>query len=139
MDKDGNIRLTGRMDDVIKVAGHRLSTAEMENALDDDGCVNEAAVVSVPDKIRGEVPVAFVVLEKGSPCDALRKKLVRDVRVRIGPIASLKEVYFVDDLPKTRSGKIMRRILKGLLMGEEIKNTTTLVNPESVKKIKKLF
>lgn len=135
MDKDGNIRLTGRIDDVIKVAGHRLSTAEMENALDDDDCVNEAAIVSVPDKIRGEVPVAFVVLEKGKPSDVLKKKLVNDVRVRIGPIASLKEIYFVDDLPKTRSGKIMRRILKSLLIGEKIKSTTTLVNPECVKKI----
>ena len=136
MDKDGNIRLVGRVDDVIKVAGHRLSTAEMENALDDDEYVNEAAVVPVPDKIRGEVPVAFVVLEKGKPSDELKKNLIQDVRKRIGPIATLKEIYFVEDLPKTRSGKIMRRILKGLLSGKEIKNVSTLVNPDSVKKIK---
>jgi len=136
-DKEGNIRLIGRMDDVIKVAGHRLSTAEMENALDDDKFVNESAVVPVEDKIKGSVPVAFVVLENGgSPSDELKNKLMQTVRKRIGPIAALKEIYFVDDLPKTRSGKIMRRILKGLLAGEEIKNTTTLVNPESVKKIK---
>ena len=68
--------------------------------------------------------------------DDLKKKLVQDVRKRIGPIACLKEIYFVEDLPKTRSGKIMRRILKGLLAGEDIKNTSTLVNPGSVKKIK---
>ena len=136
MDKDGNIRLVGRVDDVIKVAGHRLSTAEMENALDEDKSVNESAVVPVTDKIRGNVPVAFVVLKNGKPSDDLKKKLVQDVRKRIGPIACLKEIYFVEDLPKTRSGKIMRRILKGLLAGEDIKNTSTLVNPGSVKKIK---
>jgi acetyl-CoA synthetase len=136
MDKDGNIRLVGRVDDVIKVAGHRLSTAEMENALDEDKCVNESAVVPIKDKIRGEVPVAFVVLENGTPSEDLKKKLVQDVRTRIGPIATLKEIYFVEDLPKTRSGKIMRRILKGLVAGEEIKNVSTLVNPDSVKKIK---
>lgn len=139
MDKDGNIRLVGRVDDVIKVAGHRLSTAEMENALDDDKYVNESAVVPVADKIRGEVPVAFVVLEKGIPGEELKKKLVQDVRERIGPIATLKEIYFVEDLPKTRSGKIMRRILKGLLAGEEMKNVSTLVNPESVKNIKSII
>jgi acetyl-CoA synthetase len=136
MDKEGNIRLVGRVDDVIKVAGHRLSTAEMENVLDEDKYVNESAVVPVKDKIRGEVPVAFVVLESGMPGEELKKKLIQDVRKMIGPIASIKEIYFVDDLPKTRSGKIMRRILKGLLAGEDIINTTTLVNPESVKKIK---
>jgi acetyl-CoA synthetase len=135
-DKDGNIRITGRMDDVIKVAGHRLSTAEMENALDEDEFVNEAAVVAVPDKLRGEVPVAFVVLEKGEPSDKLKKKLIMDVRKKIGPIATPKEIYFVDDLPKTRSGKIMRRILKNLIMGEQLGGISTLLNPESIESIK---
>ncbi len=138
-DKGGNIRVTGRIDDVIKVAGHRLSTAEMEDALDKDEYVNESAIVSVPDKVRGEIPVAFVVLKKGSPSDALKKKLVNDIRTKIGPIASPKEIYFVEELPKTRSGKIMRRILKHLLTKEELGNLSTLLNPESVEKIKKII
>ena len=139
IDKDGNIRITGRMDDVIKVAGHRLSTAEMEDALDKDSCVNTAAIVPIPDKIRGEVPVAFVVLEKGTPCETLKKKLINDIRKQIGPIATLKEVYFVEDLPKTRSGKILRRLLRGLLTNEEIKDKSTLANPKTINEIKQIL
>ena len=139
IDKDGIIRITGRMDDVIKVAGHRLSTAEMEDALDKDPFVNTAAIVPIPDKIRGEVPVAFVVLEKGIPSEKLKKKLIQDIRTKIGPIATLKEIYFVEDLPKTRSGKIMRRILRNLLIGKPLGGVSTLLNPSSVEKIKKII
>ena len=108
----------------------------MENALDEDEFVNESAVVAVPDKLRGEVPIAFVVLKKGEPSDKLKKKLVMDVRKKIGPIATPKEIYFVEDLPKTRSGKIMRRILKHLILGEPLGHISTLLNPESVERIK---
>ena len=139
IDKDGNIRITGRMDDVIKVAGHRLSTAEMEDALDKDPYVNTSAIVPIPDKVRGEVPVAFVVLEKGTPSEDLKKKLIQDIRTQIGPIATLKEVYFVEDLPKTRSGKIMRRILRNLLIGKPLGGVSTLLNPNSIEKIKKII
>ena len=136
-DKDGNIRVTGRVDDVIKIAGHRLSTAEMENALNEDPVVNESAIVPLPDKIRGSVPVAFVILKrKGKPSEQLKKKLIQAVRTKIGPIASPKEIYFVEELPKTRSGKIMRRILKNILIGEKLGNLSTLLNPNSVEKIK---
>jgi len=129
--KSGDIRILGRSDDIIKVAGHRLSTAEIENVIAKMPGVVEAAVVSREDKLRGEVPVAFVKTK--TEIDA--KAVIANVTKKIGPIAKPKEVYFVKDIPKTRSGKMMRRILKTLLKGEEIKNTSTMVNPGSVKEI----
>jgi len=134
-----NIRITGRVDDVIKVAGHRLSTAEMENALNNDKYVNESAVVGIPDKVRGEIPVAFVVLESGEASKGLEENLVKTVRKEIGPIAGLKKIYFVEDLPKTRSGKIIRRMLRNLLTGEKLGNVSTLSNPGILDKIKKII
>jgi len=131
-DAQGNIRVLGRSDDIIKVAGHRMSTAEIENAIASIPQVAEAVIVAKPDKLRGEVPVAFIKLKK--PLTA--KEVIQTVVKKIGPIAKPKEVYFVKDIPKTRSGKMMRRILKTLLQGEDIKNTSTMVNPESVDLIK---
>lgn len=134
--KDGLIRVTGRTDDVMKVAGHRLATAEVENALNESKYVNESAVVPIPDKLRGQVPVAFVILGKGKPSEDLKKVLVKQVDKSIGPTARPAKIYFVSDLPKTRSGKIMRRILKNLLANEEPKGLMTLVNPNCVDDIK---
>ena len=137
--KEGLIRVTGRTDDVMKVAGHRLATAELENAIDESSLVGEAAVVPIPDKIKGQVPVAFVVLKKQvSPegFEELEKDIKKHVDKKIGPTARPAKVYFVEDLPKTRSGKIMRRILKNLLAGEDPAGLMTLVNPECVEKIK---
>jgi acetyl-CoA synthetase len=134
-DKNGLIRIVGRVDDVIKVAGHRLSTGEMEAVINLHPEVVECAVLGIPDKIKGEVPIAFVVPEDKSPCPALRDKVINQVRREIGSIATLKEVYVVEDLPKTRSGKIMRRILRKLSIGEELGDLSTLSNPESVGKI----
>jgi acyl-coenzyme A synthetase/AMP-(fatty) acid ligase len=133
-DKNGLIRIVGRVDDVIKVAGHRLTTGELENAINKLEEVTESAVVGIPDEIKGEVPVAFVVAKKIKK--DLPQKVISQVRKEIGPIASLKEVYLVKDLPKTRSGKIMRRILKKLFTGEELGDLSTLANPESVEEIK---
>jgi acyl-coenzyme A synthetase/AMP-(fatty) acid ligase/intein/homing endonuclease len=133
-DKLGLIRIVGRVDDVIKVAGHRLTTGELENAINKLEEVTESAVVGIPDEIKGEVPVAFVVAKKIEK--DLSQKVISQVRKEIGPIASLKEVYFVKDLPKTRSGKIMRRILKRLFTGENLGDLSTLANPESVEEIK---
>ncbi len=135
----GLIRITGRTDDVMKVAGHRLATAELENAIAEDDQVNECAVVPIPDEIKGEVPVAFVVLQSGKPSEDLVKQIKADADQKIGPTARPAKVYFVEDLPKTRSGKIMRRILKNILKGEEPKGLMTLVNPEAVDKIKELI
>src|SRR3989338_11138540 len=123
----------------MKVAGHMLATAELENALNDSKKVNESAVVPIPDEIKGQVPVAFVVLEKNITAnEELEKELKKHVDKKIGPTARPSKIYFVEDLPKTRSGKIMRRILKNLLNNEEPAGLMTLVNPEAVEKIKKV-
>jgi acetyl-CoA synthetase len=136
-DKLGNIRLTGRVDDVMKVAGHRLSTAELENAITGHEAVVECAVVACPHDIKGEVPVAFVTLQKEvEPSDHLITKLIKHVDATIGPTARPDKIIFCNELPKTRSGKIMRRILKSLIRNEPIGDTTTLMNPGSVEQLK---
>ena len=138
-DKKGLIRIVGRMDDVIKVAGHRLSTGELENVLCHNKKVSECAVIGVADEIKGEVPVAFVILKSGKGDDALKKELVLDARKGIGPTALPKEIYFARDLPKTRSGKIMRRILRKLFTGEDLGDLSTLANEETVEEVRKLI
>jgi acetyl-CoA synthetase len=121
----------------MKVAGHRLSTAELENALNNHKLVNESGVVPIPDKIKGEVPVAFVVLENSKyASEKLITELKKHVDLAIGPTARPELIYFVSDLPKTRSGKIMRRILKDILNNEKPEGLMTLVNPEIVEEIK---
>ncbi len=135
-DKQGNFRITGRVDDVLKVAGHRMSTAEIENAINKNKKTIESAIIGKADKIKGEVPVAFVVVKPGTKIKkSFEKKLQKQVMKAIGPIVKISGFYFVSDLPKTRSGKIMRRILKNLMLGEKITDTSTLVNPQSVKEI----
>jgi acetyl-CoA synthetase len=133
----GCIRATGRVDDVMKVAGHRISTAELEDALNRHEAVVESAVVARPHEIKGEVPIAYVILEPNfKPSDDLVKELIKHVDKTMGPIARPEKIIFVDELPKTRSGKIMRRILKALVMNEPIGDTMTLLNPESVESLK---
>ncbi|UCE95173.1 MAG: acetate--CoA ligase [Candidatus Bathyarchaeota archaeon] len=134
----GNIRLTGRVDDVMKVAGHRLSTAEVENALTQHISVAECAVVAAPHDVKGEVPIAFVVLKQDvSPSHTLENALFNQVVRVIGPTAKPARIVLTDALPKTRSGKIMRRILKALVKGEMIGDVSTLMNPETVEDLKK--
>jgi acetyl-CoA synthetase len=136
-DKKGMIKITGRADDMIKIAGHRLTTSEIERAvlkLDDFA---EAAVIGVPDLIKGEVPAVFVVYNGSLLPQDIKDQTIAQIKKEIGPIALPKEVYLVKDLPKTRSGKIMRRILKKLLAGEEMGDLSTLSNPEVVEEIKK--
>jgi len=136
-DKMGNIRLTGRVDDVMKVAGHRLSTAEVENALTQHASVAECAVVAAPHEVKGEVPIAFVVLKGGiAASPELEKELTNQVVKIIGPTAKPERIVLTDALPKTRSGKIMRRILKALVKGETVGDVTTLMNPETVEDLK---
>ncbi len=137
--KNELIRITGRTDDVMKVAGHRLSTAEVENAIHDNKSVGDCAVVPMPDKIKGQVPIAFVVLKKEKPSEQIEKQIKKSVDIKIGPTARPQKIFFIPDLPKTRSGKIMRRILKALLINEEPKGLSTLINPDSVDKIKKII
>jgi acetyl-CoA synthetase len=136
-DKNGLIRIIGRVDDVIKVAGHRVATGEMESVVTLHPNIVECAVVGIPDEIKGEVPIVFVVPKVKKTDQDLKKEVVDKIKKEIGPIALPKEVYIVGDLPKTRSGKIMRRILRRLFTKEELGDLSTLSNPESVEGIKK--
>ena len=126
-DDDGYFWIIGRMDDVIKVSGYRLGTAEVESALVSHPLVAEAACVGIPDDLKGHVIHAFCILNKGiSGSDALAKELREHVRKEVGPIAMPAAIEFVPTLPKTRSGKIMRRLLKAQIMGQPIGDTSTL-------------
>ncbi|MGH1397592.1 MAG: acetate--CoA ligase [Alphaproteobacteria bacterium] len=134
-DADGDYRITGRVDDVINVSGHRLGTAEIESAIDEYADVAEAAVIGFPHDIKGQGIYAFVILNAGVEAnDALRAEIVKLVRGEIGPIATPDVVQFVEGLPKTRSGKIMRRILRKIAAGEadQIGDTSTLADPSVV-------
>ena len=136
-DEVGNIRITGRVDDVMNVAGHRLATAEVESALAQNDKVSEVAVVSRPHDLKGEVPIAFVLLRGGiQPSEEIRKELMATVNQVIGPTGRPDRIIFAQDVPKTRSGKIMRRVLKALVRHEPVGDLTTLQNPESVEKLK---
>ena len=132
VDKDGYFWIMGRLDDVINVSGHRLGTAEIESALVAHPSVAEAAVVGMPHHIKGQGIYAYVTLKAGiEESDALRKELVGHVRKEIGPIATPEIIQFADGLPKTRSGKIMRRILRKIAAGQidDFGDTSTLADP----------
>ena len=140
-DKDGYFWIMGRIDDVLNVSGHRLGTMEVESALVANPLVAEAAVVGKPHEIKGEAIVAFVVLKGARPEGEAAKKIVADLREwvakEIGPIAKPDEIRFGDNLPKTRSGKIMRRLLRVLAKGEEItQDVSTLENPAILEQLK---
>jgi acetyl-CoA synthetase len=132
-DKDGYFWVMGRIDDVIKVSGHRLGTAEIESALVSHEAVAEAAVVGRPDDLTGECVVAFVTLDSGrTPEPALKEELRAHVAKEIGSLAKPAEVRFTDSLPKTRSGKIMRRLLRDIAIGRETTGDTTTLEDFSV-------
>jgi len=134
-DGDGYYWITGRVDDVINVAGHRLGTAEVESALVAHPKCSEAAVVGYPHDIKGQGIYAYVTLMAGEqPSEELRKELVAWVRKEIGPIASPDIIQFAPSLPKTRSGKIMRRILRKIAEDEygSLGDTSTLADPTVV-------
>ncbi len=139
-DPDGYFWLLGRADEVLKVAGHRIGTVELESALVSHPAVSEAAVMGKEDPVKGEVPVAFIVLRSGvSPSEELRKELIKHVRTTIGPIATPAAIAMVNRLPKTRSGKIMRRILKAVIVGAPIGDTSTIEDEASVDDIKATY
>jgi acetyl-CoA synthetase len=138
IDEDGDFWLLGRVDDVINVSGHRLGTAEIESALVSHSTVAEAAVVGFPHEIKGEGIYAFVTLNADvEENDGLKHELIKHVAKEIGPIAKPDKLQFADGLPKTRSGKIMRRILRKIAAGqtEDIGDTTTLSDPCIVEKL----
>ena len=140
-DSDGYFWLLGRADDILKVAGHRIGTAELESSLVSHIDVAEAAVCGIPDEIKGEVIVAFVVTKQKikKSVDALRVELLETVRNGIGPIATPQQIYFVAKLPKTRSGKIMRRVLKAIASNENIGDVSTLEDSTAVKDVQHAF
>ena len=140
-DSDGYFWLLGRADDMLKVAGHRIGTAELESSLVSHNDVAEAAVCGIPDKLKGESIIAFVVLKHGVKNDTneLKSELIQIVRKGVGPIATPDQIYFVSKLPKTRSGKIMRRLLKAIISNDKIGDLSTLEDRTSVTEIQTAF
>jgi acyl-coenzyme A synthetase/AMP-(fatty) acid ligase len=128
----------GRVDDVVKVAGHRLAPADIENAVAKHPAIAEAAAVSVPDPVRGEVLAVFVTPRKDVSFEPQRlAEEVRElVRKEVGPVAVIGAVYVVDRLPKTRTGKIMRRVLRAVLTGSQLGDLSTLEDEASVEEVR---
>ena len=136
IDKDGYIWLLGRVDDVMNVSGHRISTAEVESALVDHPSVAEAAVVGATDETTGQAIIGYVILRGGfDSSDELREEIRAHVATKLGPIARPRAVFLVPDLPKTRSGKIMRRLLRDVAEGRDLGDTTTLADTSVVSAI----
>jgi acetyl-CoA synthetase len=137
LDDEGYLWLLGRVDDVMNISGHRISTAEVESALVDHPAVAEAAVVGANDDVTGQAIVGYVILRGGNePTDALREEVRQHVAKKLGPIARPKAVILVPDLPKTRSGKIMRRLLRDVVEGRGLGDTTTLADATVVDEIR---
>jgi propionyl-CoA synthetase len=128
IDEDGYVYIMGRTDDVINVAGHRLSTGALEAVVATHNLVAECAVIGVADAIKGQIPKAFVVLKAGAQVDAedLRKEIVALVRKEVGPVAALNEVVVVPGLPKTRSGKVLRKTMRGIADGKHVDIPSTI-------------
>ncbi len=141
VDEEGNINITGRLDDVIKVSGHRIGSAEVESALVEHPHAVEASVISVHDEIKGEKIIAFVIL-KESASDSnkdIEKELKKLVEISIGRYARPTKIFLVDELPKTKSGKIMRRILRNLLIKQPIGDVSTLENKSYIPILKNII
>ncbi len=137
LDEDGYLWVLGRVDDVMNISGHRISTAEVESALVDHPAVAEAAVVGATDPTTGQAIVGYVILRGGhDPSDELREQIRQHVATKLGAIARPKAVIIVSDLPKTRSGKIMRRLLRDVVEGRELGDTTTLADAAVVEAIR---
>jgi acetyl-CoA synthetase len=137
VDKDGYFWLLGRVDDVMNVAGHRISTYEVESALVDHAAVAEAAVIGKSDAIKGQAIAAFVTVKEGrEPSEQLKEELKKHVAGKIGAIARPDDIFFSSELPKTRSAKIMRRLLRDIAEGRILGDTTTLADPAVVNRLK---
>jgi acetyl-CoA synthetase len=137
VDEDGYFSFSGRADEIIKIAGHRLGTIEIETALLRHPAVAEAGVTGRPDELRGEVISAFVVLRAGNePSEALKQELVATVRRELGPVAVIGEINVVRALPKTRSGKIMRRVFKAVVLDRDPGDISTIEDAGSVDEVR---
>jgi acetyl-CoA synthetase len=140
IDKDGDFWLLGRIDDVLNVSGHRISTMEVESALVDHQAVAEAAVIGKSHEIKGQAVSAFVTLRAGyKPSPELANELKQHVARKIGPIARPDDIFFTAELPKTRSGKIMRRLLRDIAEGRALGDTTTLADPTVIAQLKSQY
>jgi acetyl-CoA synthetase len=140
VDEDGYWWVLGRVDDVLNVAGHRIGTMEVESALVDHPAVAEAAVVGKQHELKGQAIAAFVTLKDGRQhSDELKDDLKEHVTKKIGAIARPDDILFSADLPKTRSGKIMRRLLKDIAEGRTLGDTTTLADPNVVNRLKEMY
>ena len=140
IDADGYVWFSGRADEIIKIADHRIGTIEVETAFLRNPAVAEAGVTGRPDELRGMVISAFVVLKSGhAPSDALKKELLATVRSELGPVAVIGELNFVDMLPKTRSGKIMRRVLKAVILGKDPGDISTIEDEGSVEEAREAW
>jgi acetyl-CoA synthetase len=140
VDEEGYWWVLGRVDDVLNVAGHRIGTMEVESALVAHPAVAEAAVVGKAHELKGQALAAFVTLKDGEePSDTLKDQLKAHVVQKIGAIARPDDVFFSADLPKTRSGKIMRRLLKDIAEGRALGDTTTLADPAVVNRLKEMY
>ncbi|HSK95691.1 MAG TPA: AMP-binding protein, partial [Euzebyales bacterium] len=138
IDEDGYVFVMGRTDDVINVAGHRLSTGAMEEVLAAHTAVAECAVIGVTDQVKGQIPVGFVVLKAGARTedDDLKRELIQMIRDEVGPVAAFRDVRVVARLPKTRSGKILRRTMRHIADGEEYTMPSTIEDPAALETIK---
>jgi acetyl-CoA synthetase len=137
IDEDGMYYILGRSDDTIKVAGKRIGPAEVENVLVSHPVVTEAAAIGVPDEIKGQVVVAFVVLQDNSePTEALRAELMLRVTKELGKPLAPRDIRFVRDIPKTRNAKVMRRLIRSAYLSEELGDLGALVNPDALEEIR---
>ena len=141
IDDEGYITVTGRLDDVMKISGHRIGSAEVESSLVEYPLAAEASVISVPDLIKGEKIIAFVILRENTSKDLeeIKKDLINHVGKSLGSYAKPEQIFLIKELPKTRSGKIMRRILRNLIIKEPVGDITSLENKESVKNIEQII
>jgi len=140
VDEEGYFWLLGRVDDVMNISGHRVSTMEVESALVDNPHVAEAAVIGRPHEIKGQEIAAFVTIKDGTkPSKELIEELKAHVAKKIGALARPDDLIFTSDLPKTRSGKIMRRLLRDIAEGKVLGDTTTLADPSVVAAIKEKY
>jgi propionyl-CoA synthetase len=141
VDENGDVWVMGRTDDIINVAGHRLSTGSMEEVLASHRDVAECAVVGVKDELKGQAPIGLVVLKAGvnRPEPEIARELVSLVRERIGPVASFKDARVVTRLPKTRSGKILRATIRKIADGEAVAVPPTIEDPAALEEIGKVL
>jgi len=140
MDEDGYVSFNGRADEIIKIAAHRIGTIEVETAFLQHPAVAEVGVTGRPDELRGEVISAFVVLKQGiRPSEQLRQELLQTVRHELGPLAVIGDLNLVEMLPKTRSGKIMRRVLKAVVSGKDSGDISTIEDEASVEEVREAW